>query len=122
MSYESTLTTISLLAAADLSALQYTFVDVNSSGQAAAPSGAGAACLGVLQNDPDAANKVSAVAIAGVSKVKLGATVAAGASVMTDANGAAITATATNVILGRALAGGDAGEIVPVALVSKATA
>jgi hypothetical protein len=110
---------ISMPAAADLSALQFTFVNINSSGEAAAPSGAGGDAVGVLMNKPDAAGRAAEVAYAGKAKVKAGATVAAGAKVQTDANGAAITAASGDVVLGCAMSGGDSGEVIEVLLVSQ---
>jgi len=108
-----------LVANADLSTHQFKFVDVNSSGKVILNVTAGAAVLGVLQDKPDAADKVATVVGTGggqVSKVKAGATVASGALVMSDTAGLAITATGTNTAMGKALVGGAANELITVAL------
>ena len=112
MATEYGLKNISLPAAADLSAKQYYIVDVNSSSQAALVATKGAKMVGVLQDKPAAANRIGAVAVEGISKVELGDTVAAGAEVISDANGAAIaTDAADQYILGTCIKGGAVGEI-----------
>lgn len=104
-----------LTAAADLSALQYRFVVVNASGDIAQSTASGDVA-GVLQNKPTL-GEAAQVMTDGVSKVVAGAAVAAGAKVMSNASGQAITATATNKAVGMALAAAAAaGEIIPVLL------
>ena len=100
----------SVEAAADLSTNQFHF-GIFSAGQLAL-CGAGAAADGVIQNKP-ASGQAAALALAGsFSKIKLGATVAADAEVMSDATGRAITATSGNRILGKLKEGGAVNEIV----------
>lgn len=111
MAYDESAVCITLPANGDLSAQQFKFVSVNSSGRLVA-TGAGAAAIGVLQDDPRAAGRPGQVAISGVVKVKAEATIAAGASVASDADGGAVTAAVGNVILGTALTGGVNGEII----------
>ena len=107
----------SMPAAADLSANQYRFAVCNSSGQAAL-SGAGAATIGVIQNnDANAVNAAVALQCVGVSKVVAGAAVTAGAEVASDATGRAVTAATTNRVNGIALStSANAGEIISVKL------
>ncbi len=119
MATQNQVQSITLPAAGDLSAKQFRFVNVNSSGQAAAVASAGGAGIGVLQNKPDAAGKAATVAHAGVVKVVAGGSITAGANVQSDANGEAITAASGDVVLGVALAGAADGDLVPVLLVSK---
>jgi len=95
---------------ADLSASQYCFVSVNSSGKVAV-TGDGLSADGILQNDPAAADREAAVAIGGRSKVKLGGTVAAGDDVGSDSTGRAVTAATGDVILGKCVEGGAVNNI-----------
>ncbi|CAB4122562.1 hypothetical protein UFOVP36_63 [uncultured Caudovirales phage] len=129
MSYNyGTEESISLVAAADLSAKQYYAVKVDSAGKAAIAA-AGEYTIGYLVNKPTA-GQAATIVYGGVSKALLGGTVAAGATVAADANGKTVDATeartntsdagaatdpliASNVI-GVALVGGVAGDIVPV--------
>lgn len=57
------------------------------------------------------------VQFGGIAKVILGATVASGARVASDADGKAITATSAEFEFGTCLEGGDSGDIVPVAII-----
>lgn len=120
MAIEESLITISVPAGADLSAKQFTFVKVNSSGQAVAAATAGEYVLGILQNKPSAAGRIASVGILGVSKVVLDETVTPDDKIMTSADGqAAVGAAAAapgNFITGQALIGGAAGEIGSVIL------
>lgn len=104
-----------LPAAADLSALQYTFVDVNSSGQAAAGANDGRA-VGVLQNKPNAAGKSATIMKSGISKVVAGGTVTAGDDITMDTGGVAITAESTARRLGVALTTATGPALVSILL------
>ena len=115
MSYEENLETISIEAGSDLSAAQYLFVDVASDGQIDIVATKGAKSVGILQDKPAAAGRPGCVAIGGVSKVKCGATIAAGAEVISDDDGAALAKDAVSqFVMGSALEGGDAGEIIAI--------
>jgi len=119
MAYEQTLRTIGAPASADLSAAQFCFVVVNSSGQLALPA-AGGEAEGILQDKPNGAGVYGEVGILGISKLVVGtAGVTAGDLLATDANGKAVTATTGNKILGRALATGAAGTIIPALIQQK---
>ena len=121
MAYEQALKTIGVPASADLSASQFCFMVVNSSGQLALPS-AGGAAEGILQDKPNAQGVEGELAINGVSKLLVGsgAGVTAGDLIQTDASGCAVTAATTgHYILGRALATGAASTIIPCLIQQK---
>jgi hypothetical protein len=113
VAFETPILDFTLLAAADLSASQFFFLAVNASGQAAI-AGSGVATIGVLQNKP-ASGQAAQVRTEGITKCVAGAAVAAGALVMSDAAGKAITATSTNDASGVALtAAGALNDIITV--------
>jgi hypothetical protein len=119
MAYEQTLRTIGVPASADLSAYQFCFVAVNNNGQLALPS-AGGDADGILQDKPNGTAQQGEVGILGVSKVVVGTGgVTAGDLLATDNAGKAVTAQTGNKILGRALATGAAGVIVPALIQQK---
>jgi len=104
--------TLSIPAAADLSAAKYYFVKVNSSGQVAL-------CLdgerpdGILQNKPAAAGRAAAVQITGESFIECGAAVTAGDELAPDGTGAAITAVSGDEVGAVALGSGTGdGSII----------
>lgn len=107
-------------AAADLSTKQFTFVKLNSSGQAAAVSGTTDDPIGVLQNDPSAAGRAAEIMVAGVSEVIAGGALTPGNIVSTDASGRAVAVTpgtdTTRYSVGRVLIGcSNAGERATIA-------
>ena len=105
MAFEDIGKSISLPADADLSASQDCFVKLaNSSGVArAALCSTGQDAIGVLQNDPDAANRAAQIAISGICKIKAGAAITAGANVGSDSTGRGITVATGGYIMGKAL-------------------
>jgi hypothetical protein len=109
MSFDQIKHSVTLEAAADLSTKQYHAVSVNSSGKAALCD-ADDYVAGILQNNPGS-GRAATVTYNGVSKVKLGGTVAAGARVTVNASGQIVAATTGDSVLGIALAGGASGEI-----------
>lgn len=111
MAFEENKLSVTLPASGNLSASQYCFVEVNSSGQAAL-CGAGAAADGILQNDPNAAGRAAEVAIGGIVRVKCGGAVTRGGAVASDAAGKAVNAATGNIILGTALETGSDGAII----------
>lgn len=111
MATEIVLQRMSLPASADLSASQYHFTNINSSGQLAINTTAGGLVAGVLQDKPFAAGNPGNLGIGGGTKIILGGTVAAGANIASSATGTAVTAATGNVILGICVKGGAAGEI-----------
>ncbi len=110
--------TLSLVAGADLSsASQWRFGKVNSSGKVIRCSSTGEQAVGVICDNPDAADKAVAVQVGGVAKIEAGAAITAGDKVMTDTVGRAITHTGTNNVLGVALeTAGDAGDRISVVI------
>lgn len=105
------------VAGADLRALQFTFVKVNGSGQIIGNTTSGGKVLGVLQNKPNTGEPAD-VMINGGSKVIAGAAITAGADIMSDAAGKAITAATTgSTIAGTAMDSVAAsGEVCSVVL------
>lgn len=110
--------TLSLVAGADLSSsCQWRFGKVNSSGKVIRCSSTGEQAVGVICDNPDAADKAVAVQVGGIAKIEAGAAVTAGDKVMTDTVGRAITHTGTNNVLGLALeTAGNAGERISVVI------
>lgn len=103
-------------AGADLSAKKDTFVIVtNAAERTVNTPAAGAKVDGVLLNDPRAAGHAAAVAVFGRVKVVAGAAIALGAEIQTDAQGRAITATGTNIRLGKTTeAATAAGQLITI--------
>lgn len=116
MALQERINPLSVPASADLSASQFRFVTVNSSGQLALPA-AGADAIGVLQDKPDAAGRVGLVGLlngSGRLKVVAAATLVPGNKVQSDATGAAIVALTGDRELGTVLVGGASGELVEI--------
>ena len=119
MAYEESLKCISVEAGSDLSARQYRYVVINSSGQLAVAS-AGSKADGILQDDPSAAGQAATLAIDGVSKIQVGAAVTAGDDLAVGSNGLAVTATSGDVVVGRALTTGSGLNSIISALIVRA--
>lgn len=114
MASETAVQSITIPAAADLSAQQYRCMTVDSNGRAAVAN-ATALVVGILQNEPTALGQAATVAYAGVSKAKAGGSITAGARVTADASGNVIAAaTAGDAVIGVALQGAASGDIVQV--------
>lgn len=112
MSYDLNKNSLTLVAAADLSAKQYHAVSVNTDGKAAAAD-ADDFAVGILQNNPGA-GQAATVTYHGVSKAKAGGSITAGARVTSNASGQIVAAAAGDSILGIALTGGASGDVVSV--------
>jgi len=117
MAHEIIVQNTSLITAADYSTKQYYAMKVNASGLAEI-CGAGENALGILQDKPES-GEVGCVMVLGESKAIYGATVAAGANLMTDASGRLITATGTNPVIAVAKDGGAVNEIHTIYLVTR---
>jgi len=107
---------VTLVAAADLSALQYTFVKLNASGQAAAAAAATDIPIGVLQNAPTSGQEAEVLVVGG-TKIVAGAAIGEGALVGTSATGRAVALVAgtdtTKFVVGTLLTeSGASGDIV----------
>lgn len=111
---------ITLVAGADLSALQYTFVKLDSTGKAVACAALTDKPIGVLQNSPTSGQEAEVVVIGG-TKVKAGVGgLTEGAAVKTLATGLAGALTVgtdtTHYIVGQSLTEVAANEIATVVL------
>lgn len=82
-------------ASADLSTKQFCFVKISGNRTVTACSAATDKPFGILQNHPPQ-GRAATIAVAGTSKVVVGAVVAAGDTIGTDANGKAATYLAAN--------------------------
>lgn len=91
---------LSIPAGADLSATPHRFVTLTAGKLALA--GAGGAVVGVLTNKPAAADRPGLVTIAGEEDVEVGGSVTVDDYVKSDAVGRAVTASASDVLAGRA--------------------
>ena len=98
-------------AAVDLSALQFTFVALNASGQLAVPA---AGALAFALEDTPKAGEFGTVALAGVAKIVAGAALTPGQVVTTNNVGKAIPAGTGNASNGIALSAAANGDLVPV--------
>jgi hypothetical protein len=117
-SYESALHEVATITTGQsFAGLQFSFVQINSSGQLVAPSAAGQLCDGVIQDDNPNSGTPSTIADLGISIVTAGAALNIGDLVASDSSGRAVTASGGQAILGRALgASSAAGTLVPVML------
>lgn len=105
-------TPITVVAGADLSALQWYFVKLNSSGQAVAMAAITDIPFGVLQNAPASGESASVIPIScGLSKVALGGTLSPGALISSSAAGLAVAAATTAYTCGLLIDGGASGEL-----------
>lgn len=104
----------SLPAAADLSASQYLWATINSSGQAALVSSTGTLPDGLIHNAPTSGKDCRLVIKTGVVvKVKLGGTVAIGDFLSVNGSGLSVkSVTSTHVRFGKFLDAGVSGDIV----------
>lgn len=106
---------ITLEAGGDLSADQFKFVTLAADGQCDVHAAATDMPTGVLLNNPAAAGRAAEVAIEGIVKVEASAAITVGANVTTTAAGLAVTAVATDSIVGIAMStAGGVGELVEV--------
>jgi hypothetical protein len=95
MAYEMDVLDISLLAGADLSALQYCFVKLTAD-NTVEKCGAGEQAIGILQNKPDTIGQAARVRVFGVSRFVNGTAgaIAFGVKVKSDADGKGVAAAA----------------------------
>ena len=98
MATEQALTKITLVAGADLSAKQFTFVTYTAAAGVTSPTAITAPIVGVLLNTPKL-GEAAEIAIGGETKVVFNAAVASG-PVSTAIGGKAVTAEATSYVLG----------------------
>lgn len=101
-----------LIAGADLSAAQFTFVKLDAAAKAVACAD-GDAAFGVLEV-PAASGKAVTVTVSGKVMVKCGGTVTVGGPVGIDAAGKAVNAASTDVIVGTAYEAGVNGQLIAI--------
>lgn len=100
----------SMIAGEDLSALQFTFVKMNTTDRTVVAAGDGEAAFGVLINDP-ASGEAATVVTHGRVIVEVGSGgLTAGDDVGVDANGEAVSAATNDIIVGKCVDGASAGE------------
>lgn len=100
----------SFIAGADLSNAQFTFVKMNTTDRTVVAAGDGEAADGVLLNDPESGQSAT-VAVFGRVIVEVGTGgLTAGDDVGVDANGEAVTAATSDIIVGKCVDGASAGE------------
>jgi hypothetical protein len=100
-------------AGADLSAAQYRFVTIDSSGKAVLAN-ATSVVIGVLQNDPKQGQMATVFIGNGLTPVRAGGTLTIGQKVTGDANGQAVAATTGQQGLGIVVKGASAGELATI--------
>jgi hypothetical protein len=106
-------------AAGDLSAEQYTFMK-RAANDTVVQSGAGEAAVGVLWNAPAAAGRMAVVICGGEPNLWVGAGgVTVGDEIASDANGDAVTAVSTDVVLGYARETSAVGGLVRIDFLGK---
>jgi hypothetical protein len=112
---------ITLVAGADLSANQYYFVKINSSGLAVLCSGATDKPIGVLQNDP-ASGEEAVITVVGGSKVVAGASIDEGVLIGTASTGKADAKTpgtdTTEYVVGTVILAAGADNEILTALIN----
>jgi len=100
----------SMVAGADLSAKQFTFVKMNTTDRTVVSAGNGDAAMGVVINDPES-GQAATVVTQGRVIVEVGTGgLTAGDNVGIDANGEAVTAASSDIIVGQCVVGASAGE------------
>jgi hypothetical protein len=125
MAYQSTQPVkITLEAAADLSALQFYFVKIDSNGKAAAVAAITDVPIGVLQNKPTA-GQAATITVVGVSKVSSDAALNEGDLIGPSADGQADARTigtdTTHYVAGQMLTATGAAGVIGTALVNCAS-
>jgi len=115
---------VTLVAGADLSALQYNFVKINSSGQAVACAAATDIPVGVLQNAPISGQEAEVLVVGG-TKIKAGAAIGEGAQIGTGSTGKAVALVAgtdtTKYVAGTLLTESAADGNIVTAVINCAT-
>lgn len=110
---------ISEPAGADLSSSQFKVVQMDTSGKIIDMTAITEFPIGILQNEPDAADKpahITPMNSGGLSKIRLGATLTPGVLVGSGTDGRAVADATTNFTLGLLTKGGDADDIGTVLL------
>lgn len=115
MAYEEGLQAISRVAGADLSAPANAYTGVKDSPTGLVPFAAATdKPAGVLQKPLAKQGDVARLGVNGISKVKLGGTVANGDAIQFNATGKGIVAATGGYIIGTAQSAGVSGDVIPV--------
>jgi hypothetical protein len=115
---------VTLVAGADLSALQYYFVKLNANGQAVACAAATDVPVGVLQNAPLSGQEAE-ILIVGGTKIVVGAAISLPSAIGTGATGKAVALTTTDTtkyVVGSLLTASGADLDVVTAVINCANA
>lgn len=115
---------VTLVAGADLSALQYYFVKLNSSGQAVACAAATDVPVGVLQNAPTSGQEAEVLVVGG-TKIVAGAAITLPSAIGTGATGKAValaTTDTTKYVVGSLITASAADGNIVTAVVNCANA
>lgn len=105
------------IAGADLSAAQFKFVTLESTGKVILANGAGEQCYGVIIVGAPADAAVTVVRTGSVMVISSGV-IAAGAAVTTTAAGLAAAATTGNIIMGYAKEAAVASQVIEIELIA----
>lgn len=105
------------IAGADLSAAQFKFVTLESTGKVILANAAGEQAYGVVIVGA-ASDRAVTVVRTGSVMVEAGGTIAAGAAVATNAAGEAQTAASTNIVMGYAKEAGVDGQLIEIELIT----
>ena len=116
MSFDNRILTHPFPASGDLSGKKFYAVKINSDGEIVVATAITDIIFGILQNEPDAQGKEASVALEGISKIVLGATLAIGVQCGTSTAGKAIADASTNYTIGTIVQGGVSGDIGSVHL------
>lgn len=121
MTYEGTAVDWTFVAAADLSAAQYKFVELDANGKVTVCNAATDIPVGVLQNDP-ASGEAATVRVFGISKVAADAALTIGNLIGTSADGQADAKTpgtdTTEYVVGRVLTATSAAAELATAYIN----
>jgi hypothetical protein len=121
---ESNVLIVTVIAAADLSALQYTFVKLDSTGKAVACNAATDRPFGVLQNNPLSAEEASVCVIGGTKLKMAGSTVVGPIGTNASGLGAlkAFGTDLTNYVVGTLITAVGAANEIGTAVINCASA
>jgi len=100
----------SMVAGADLSSAQFTFVKQNTTDREVVAAGNGDAAFGVLINDPES-GEAATVVTHGRVLIEVGTGgITANDDIGVDANGKAVTAATNDIIVGKCITAAGSGE------------
>ena len=106
----STRTYLGMVAAEDLSDMQYKILNVHGANTVKLRVAAGAGVLGVLNNKPEN-GEIATVVVGGLTRCYAGGTVTAGSWITVTASGTGLAATSGQYILGKSITGVASGGL-----------